>query len=75
MDSSSISIKSYFFIILDNRIIEYKFEEVLFSKQSDFQLVQVVDTKDYVSTKRINIPFTGLPITNSIKKTLIKNKM
>merc|ERR1719367_2213990 len=31
----------------DNRIIEYKFEEVLFSKQSDFQLVQVVDTKDY----------------------------
>ena len=31
----------------DNRIIEYKFDNVLFSKQSDFQMVQVVDTTDF----------------------------
>ena len=31
----------------DNRILEYKFEKVLFSDQSDYQFVQVVDTVDF----------------------------
>merc|ERR1711935_528228 len=31
----------------DNRILEYKFDEVLFSKQSDFQSIQIVETRDF----------------------------
>jgi len=31
----------------DNRILEYSFDEVLFSKQSDFQLIQIVETRDF----------------------------
>jgi len=31
----------------DNRILEYKFEDVLFSKQSDFQQIQIVETADF----------------------------
>ena len=36
-----------FNLISDNRILEYKFEDVLFSKQSDFQQIQIVETADF----------------------------
>ena len=32
---------------LDNRILEYNFDEVLFSKPSDHQSIQIVATKDF----------------------------
>ena len=32
---------------LDNRILEYNFDEVLFSKPSDHQSIQIVSTKDF----------------------------
>jgi len=31
----------------DNRILEYNFDKVLISKQSDFQFIQIVETKDF----------------------------
>jgi len=33
--------------IIDNRIVEYKFSEVLFSANSPFQQIQIVDTPDF----------------------------
>ena len=33
--------------MLDDRLIEYNFSEVLFSRQSDFQHVLIVDTPDF----------------------------
>lgn len=35
------------FLHSDNRILEYKFDKVLFSQQSEFQLIQIVDTPDF----------------------------
>ena len=32
---------------LDNRILEYNFDEVFFSKQSEFQMIQIIGTKDF----------------------------
>jgi len=34
-------------LIIDKRIIEFKFSEVLFSAQSPFQKIQIVDTPDF----------------------------
>merc|ERR1712004_12765 len=31
----------------DNRILEYKFDTVLFNKQSEFQQIQIVETQDF----------------------------
>ena len=45
--NSSFEVKFNLFCFLDNRILEYNFDEVLFSKQSDFQMIQIVETKDF----------------------------
>ena len=37
---------SYFWFS-DNRILEYKFDTVLFNKQSEFQQIQIVETQDF----------------------------
>ena len=34
-------------LISDNRILEYKFDTVLFNKQSEFQQIQIVETQDF----------------------------
>ena len=45
--TSIIGTSFLFDLISDNRILEYKFEDVLFSKQSDFQQIQIVETADF----------------------------
>ena len=37
----------HFFHFPDDRLIEYGFEKVLFSKHSDFQHIQIVETIDF----------------------------
>jgi spermidine synthase len=34
-------------LLSDDRIVEYGYKEVLFSQQSPFQLIEIVDTVDF----------------------------